>query len=107
MLAGEITNVRNATYTRYTYTYFNDICAYLCQERGNSIQDLGQVYGFLSLCRPYCVWTSVFIVGEVADLKITFLGFDEFIYSGINSCTGKHCAGTEKCTAQGSRMSRR
>lgn len=81
---------------------------HICAKRGgNSIQDLGQVYGFLSLCRPYCVWTSVFIVGEVADLKITFLGFDEFIYSGINSCTGKHCAGTEKCAVQGSRMSRR
>lgn len=36
MLPGEVTTVRNAMYTRYTY--FNDIFAYLCQERGNLIQ---------------------------------------------------------------------
>jgi len=46
------------------------------------------------------VGTPDFLIGEVAGLKVIFLGFDAFIYNRISYCTAKHCARTEEWAVQ-------
>lgn len=70
MLAGEITNMRNAMYTRYTYfIMFLYICA---KRRGNSLQISHWVRP--GPCAVTCVCAPVVIIGPVAGLKINFFG---------------------------------
>lgn len=79
---------------------------HICAKRGgNSIQISQGVRPGLAvpvlMLYPFCsVGTPVFIIGEVAGLKITVLCFDELIYSGISSHMGKHCARTEEWAVQ-------
>lgn len=69
MLAGKVTNVRYAMYTRYTYFH---VFVYCAKRRGNSLQISDRLRP--GPCAVSCVCAPVVIIGQVAGLKINIFG---------------------------------